>query len=497
MTNTADARLTEFAHRPITIVLAVVAALLTALSARYGYHRDELYFLAAGDRLDVGYVDQPPLTPLLAKASVTVFGDTPMGLRVVATIGFLAAIVLVALIARELGAGRIGQTVAALGASIAGFGLAIGHMVSTSTFDMVAWLALTWVLLRLMRGGDPRWWLAAGAVAGVAILNKYLVVLLVVAILIGWLSVGPRSRLATGWLAGGVAVAAIIAAPNLWWQFSNDWPQLTVASGIASDDGGANRMMFLPDQILLLSPVLVPIWLAGWWRLWRSESIAWARPIAVAYPVLCLIVLATGGKGYYALPLLLVLTAAGAVPTERWWRASAGNRRSLGVALALGGIGAAVISLPVLPATALDIPNSINREQGEQVGWPELTAAVASAWETLTPDQRDGAVILTENYGQAGAVEHYGPDLGLPAPYSGHMSYADWGPPPDDRIGPVLVVHQAGGAGLTGSFANCRAVATVDNGHGVDNEEQGTVISVCDGPDVAWSALWPRLRHFY
>ena len=498
MTSTAHPRLTPFAAGPIAIIAAAVATVLTALSGRYGFHRDELYFLAAADRLDFGYVDQPPLTPLLAKVSVTLFGETPMGLRVVATLAYVGVIVLVALIARELGAARGGQTLAAAGTSIAGFGLGAAHMVSTATFDLVAWLALTWILLRIMRGGDPRWWPAAGAVTGVAVLNKYLIALLVVALLVGWLIAGPRGRLATWWLPAGIAVAILIAAPNVWWQAANGWPQLTVAAGISADDGLSNRLMFLPEQVIYLSPVLVPIWLAGWWRLWRNDELRWARSIAIAYPVLSGLVLLLGGKGYYVLALLLVLFAAGVVPAMAWLKRNpAANRRDLGIGLALGGIGTALISLPALPASALDIPNAINREQGEQVGWPELTAAVAAGWQTIEPADRSTAVILTANYGQAGAIEHYGPDFGLPAPYSGHMSYADWGPPPDSFTGPVLLIQHAGSDGLTSHFHGCEVVATVDNGHGVDNQEQHAEVVRCDGPPAPWSQLWPELRHYY
>ncbi len=489
--------LPHLAVRPLVAVTLVVGAALTALSGCYGFHRDELYFIAAADRPALGYVDQPPLTPLLAGASVAVFGDTPMGLRVVATLAFMGSILLVGLIARELGAGRRAQVLGVVAASISGYPLAVGHMVSTSTVDVLAWLALSWVALRLMRGGDPRWWLAAGAIAGVGILNKYLVVALGAALLIGWLLAGPRRLLATWWLPAGLVVAALIVAPNLWWQAANDWPQLTVAAGISANDGLENRIKLIPEQILLLSPVLVPVWVTGWWRLWRREELRWARPFAVAYPVMCLVILVVGGKGYYPLPLLMVLLAARTVPTMAWADRARSNRVVLGSALVLGGAASAVIALPVLPVTAIGVPNAINREQGEQVGWPELTMAVAEGWQRIPESDRAPATIFAYNYGQAGAIEHYGPGHGLPAPYSGHMSYADWGPPPDDLTGPVVIIHHPRAPIDPAQFRDCSPVERVDNGYGVDNEEQGSIVELCDGPAMAWSALWPQLRHAY
>ncbi len=482
------------AKRPIALVAAVAALVLTGLSGRYGFHRDELYFLAAAERPALGYVDQPPLTPMLAKLSVTLFGDTPAGLRVVATLAFVCAIVLVGLIARELGAGRVGQVLAVVGAGIGGFGLGVGHMVSTAGFDMVAWLALSAIVIRLMRGGDPRWWVVAGVTAGAAVWNKYLVLLLIAALSTTWLAVGPRDRLRTRWLPVGIAVGAAITAPTLWWQAVNGWPQLTVAAGIGADDGLLNRAMLVPEQLVYLSPVLVPVWMVGWRRLWRITEV---RAFAVAYPLVCLVVFVAGGKGYYTLPLLLVLLAAGAEPTAAWLtRAWRGRLPVVVVTLCLGFAGSAVVSLPVLPASALTLSNAVNAEQGEQVGWPELVDSVAIAWGRLDIDDRDEAVVFTENYGQAGAVERFGPDRSVPAPYSGHMSYADWGPPPDTHRGPVIVVHDDDTV-LTSHFLGCEPVAVVDNGHGVDNEEQGTVVSLCRGTAAPWSVLWRDLRHYY
>ncbi|MGH8793036.1 MAG: glycosyltransferase family 39 protein [Stackebrandtia sp.] len=492
-------RLPPFAAAPVTAASIALGATLTALSGRYGFHRDELYFLAAGDRLAWGYVDQPPLTPMLASAATSIFGDTPSGLRVAATAAYVGIVVVVALIARELGGGRYAQVLAACGAGVSGFVLAVGHMVSTSTFDVLVWVCLAWAALRLARTGDGRWWLAVGATAGIGLLNKYLVVLLAVALLAAWVITGPRRVFRSWWLVGGIAAAAVIAAPNLWWQAAHDWPQLTVAGGISADDGAENRIMFVPEQLVYLSAFLVPVWAAGLWRLWRDESVAWAKAVGLAYPILCVLVVAVGGKGYYATPLLLVLLAAGCQPAVEWLRRGrVMTRRVLfGAGIAAAAASSAVISLPVLPPTALTAVNEINKEQGEQVGWPSLASAVSRAWSDIPPAQRDDAVIFTQNYAEAGAIEHYGAQYGLPQPYSGHMSYADWGPPPDTSDGAVLLVYQDGDQETQRHFTDCEEVARVDNPQHVDNGEQNAVAATCTGTTAPWSTLWPRLRHYY
>ncbi|WP_128378052.1 ArnT family glycosyltransferase [Streptomyces cavernae] len=490
--------LPAFAAVPVLSLAAAFATVLTALSGRYGYHRDELYFLAAGDHPALGYVDQPPFTPLVARAATALFGDSPAGLRVPATLAFVLSVVVAALLARELGGPRRVQVVAAGLVGLGGQALGTGHMASTATFDLPMWLVICWLVLRLLRTGDGRWWLAIGAAVGAGMLNKYLVLLLAVVLFAAVAAVGPRRVLRTPWLPAGVGVALAVALPNLWWQASHDWPQLTVARGISGDDGTENRIMFLPGQLLYISPLLVPVWIAGWLRLWRDPALRWARSTAVAYPLLCLLVLALGGKGYYALPLLNVLLVAGCAPLLDWiGRHGRTGVVTAGAAVTTTAAMSAMVTLPVLPPGALAVPMALNKEQGEQIGWPELTDAVREGWLRIPSDRRARSVILTQNYGQAGALDRFGPERGLPRPYSGHMSYADWGPPPDSADAAVLLVRQEGEEGIERYFTGCRTVARVDNGQGVDNEEQGSVVALCSGPTRPWSTLWPSLRHFY
>ncbi|MGH3763174.1 ArnT family glycosyltransferase [Actinophytocola sp.] len=486
--------LPAFAAKPVAVVVLVQAAVLTGLSGRYGFHRDELYFMAAGDRLDWGYVDQPPITPLLARLSTAVFGDTPAGLRVVATLLAAAMVVVVALVARELGGGRAAQVFAAAVGAGSSFVLAISHMLATATLDVLVWLVLGLLALRLFRTRDGRWWLAIGAVTGIGLDNKWLVPLLLLALGVGVLVAGPREVLRTWWLAAGAGLALLLTVPVLVWQAAHAWPLLTVAGGISADDGAENRLLFVPMQLVYLSPVLVPVWVAGIVRLWREPDLRWARALAVSYPVLCAVLLIIGGKPYYSVPLLVLLTAAGAEPALRW------ARRHRAVAGGLAAVGLAInamVGLPVLPVSALGPATAMNAEQGEQVGWRELTETVAGVWERIPEADRATAVIFTRNYGQAGAIEEYGHEFGLPQPYSGHMSYADWGPPADAMTGPVVLVGELGSGARSGLLDGCARVTEHDNGIGLDNEEQGTDVSLCTGPAEPWSRIWPELRHFY
>jgi len=464
------------AARGIATVVVVQAIVLTALSGRYGFHRDELYFRAAGKHLDWGYVDQPPLTPVLAR--IFSFGDSPVSMRIVATLAGTAIVVVVALTAREFGAGRAAQVFAAAATALSVFVLAVSHMLSTATIDTLLWTAFGLFVIRLLRTEDGRWWLAIGATVGLALTNKWLIPLLVLALGASLVVVGPRRVLRSWWLAAGVVVALTMSAPIVIWQAAHDFPLLTVAGGISDADGTQNRVLFLPLQLIYLSPVLVPVAVAGFLALWRDRRY---RAVALSYLLLCAVTFMLGGKAYYPLPLLLLLLAAGVQPAWQW---AVRHRAMAGVAAVAAAVTSIVIALPVLPVNALAPALALNAEQGEQVGWREFAESVARAHRQA--DAR--SVIFTRNYGQAGAIERYGPELGLPQPFSGHMSYADWGPPPDNPDAQVVVVGRPPSV-----FTGCRSVVT--HAAPIANEEDGTQIWICD--PVAWSRVWPELRRFY
>lgn len=487
---------------------AVLAAVLVALSGRYGFHRDELYFLLVGRHPAWGYVDQPPLTPLLARTGAAVFGASPTALRVIPALLSACSVVLTALLARELGAGRGGQILAAGCCACSGDVLAIGHLLSTSTFDLTAELGVLLLTLRLLRTGDPRWWPALGAVIGVTLLNKQLVLSLLLALLLAlplgrlvdrcWREPARRPRPGSAGLLIGpllaLFLALLISAPTLWWQATHGWPELKVARVLSHVQGVSGRLLFLPLQLLQFSPLLVPVAVVGLRRLLRDDELRWARPLALAYPVLCILVLIGGGKPYYPLPLLLAVTAAGCEIVVH--RASR-SRRALTPFLLLAAATSALAALPVLPVSAVTVTNAIDVDQGEQVGWPEFTRVTAAAWSAIPAGQRAHAVLLTSNYGEAGALARYGPAYGLPLAYSGHMSLYDWGPPPDSSDGPVLLVEQADGRHLLERpFTHCRTAARIDNGHGISNQEQYAGVVLCEGAHQRWSVLWPSLRQY-
>jgi hypothetical protein len=485
------------AWRSLGAIGGSVAVVLVAASGRYGYHRDELYFLQAGQHLSFGYVDQPPLTPVLARVATELFGDSLVGLRLVSALAAGAAVLLTGLIAREFGGGRGAQALAAGCLAVSAFLLAVGHLLSTSTFDLLAWTALSWLVVRALRDGGPVW-AAVGVVAGIGLQNKTLMAFLLVGLAVGVLVAGPRRRLRGRWPWLAAVIAVVVWTPALVWQARHGWPQLELSEAIAAGSSGTSepRELFLPMQLVLISPMLVPVWVAGLWRLARSPALRAYRSFAVAYLVLAAVFLVTGGKPYYLAGLYPVLLAAGAEPTLRWCRAGASRLRPvlLGASVALSALVAGVLMLPVVPVGSLgETPIvDINYDAGETVGWPGLVRTVAGVHRSLSPAEKDKTTIVARNYGQAGAVDRFGPELALPRAYSGHNSYALWGPPPENATIAIVIGYDQ--ATLRSWFGSIEEVALVDNGVDLDNDEQGTPIWLCRNRLAAWSQIWPDMR---
>ena len=237
---------------------------------------------------------------------------------------------------------------------------------------------------------------------------------------------------------------------------------------------------------------LVVLLVAGVVALVRDRRVRW---LGVAYLLLLAVVTLTGGKPYYTLGLVPALLAAGVPPVRGWLARGRGRRVAAAVLVVVHVVISAVLVLPVLPASALaasPVPD-IYYDAGETVGWGAFTATVDRALAQVPADRRAGLVVLTGNYGEAGAVDRarrQGADL--PAVYSGHNAYGLWGPPP--ATGPLLLVGHRTDAQAAELFTGCRLMATVDNDLGLDNDEQGATVRWCDGPIGSWAQVWPQVR---
>lgn len=484
------------AWRPLALTAALTTAVLTALAGRYGYHRDELYYLVAGRHPAWGYDDQPPLVPLIGRVFDAASGGSLTALRLPTALAVGASVLLVGLLAREFGGGRGAQVLAAVCWATSPLMIVSGHLLGTTTYDVLCWTLLAYLLARWIRTRDDRLLLVAGVVLGVGLEVKNLILLYLVGLLAGVALAGPRAlfRRPALWIGGAVALA--LWAPNLWWQATHGWPQLAMTGVIRADADFGGRLGVVPSQFLLIGPPLALVWICGLVRLLRTDREH--RAFGWAYLVVLALVLASGGREYYPGGAYPALVAAGAVAVTGWLAAHRNAWRVVAAAvLAVNAAATVLIGLPVFPARVLrDTPQAaLNYDSGETVGWQELTATVARVYASLPPAERSTAVLLTGNYGEAGALDKYGPRFGLPRPYSGHLAFWRWGPPPDSATGPVILVGEwtpAEVAPYCGSFA---LAARHDNGYGLDNDEQGVGIYLCRDLKQPWSKIWPAVRH--
>ncbi|MEV7870101.1 glycosyltransferase family 39 protein [Streptomyces sp. NPDC088124] len=478
-------------RRPLLAVCAGLGSVLLALSARHGYHVDELYNRASREHLAWGYVDQPPLVSLIARVETTLFGDTLTALRVVPALLACVVVWVAALTARELGGRGGAQLFAAAATSASVVTLNAGHVLTTNIPDLVVWVTVGWLVIRLLRTHETRLWLAIGAVTGVGMLAKNLIVLLLLALLVGVLAMGPRAVLRGRHLWAGAALAALISAPAVWWQIAHDWPALEMSAALKTALGEDSRVAFVPFQVLMIGLCLTPVWIAGLVALLRRAQWRAFRSVGLAYPFMAVLLIAIGGKPEYTGGLQLVLLAAGSVVVVEWAKTTV--RRSLaGTALVGNAVMSAVLMLPVLPIAVYG-SNPVLKELGvfqlDQAAWPRLAEQVATVNRSLSPQDRAHAVIYANHYGLAGALDRYGPEHGLPPVYSGQNSYADFGRPADDTD--VVIAVGVNRRTFGALFTSCEPSGTFRTDLPV--ADQDSEFLVCRGPREPWSQLWPRL----
>jgi 4-amino-4-deoxy-L-arabinose transferase-like glycosyltransferase len=488
------------------LAIALLHLLVHALlNWRYGFHRDELATLDDARHLAWGYVAYPPLAPAVARVSLELFGPSLVGLRLFSGLALGAAILLAGLMARELGGGRFAQLTAAAAVAIAPIVIVQGGIFQYVALDYFWWVLIAFLSIRLLASGDRRWWLAIGAAIGLGMLTKYTLGLLVIGLVLGVLLTPSRRDLLTPWPYAGAAVALLIWLPNLLWQLQHDFVSLEFLGAIRARDVAIGRSDgFLPEQLFVsASPITLPLWLAGLWFYLGHRDGRPFRLLGWMYVVPLALLLILRGRSYYLAPAYPMLFAAGALLWERRVATLAPGRARLARGgtwggLALGALlfGAVGLQLAPIGSPLWQLSSEVHDNFVEQVGWPELAEQVAAVYNGLPAEERARAGILAGNYGQAGALNLYGPALGLPTAISGVNSYwlRGYGDPPPE----TLVTIGLSPARLAELFARCEPVGPVTIPYGVENEEatSGLPIQICREPLRPWPELWAALRGF-
>ncbi len=482
--------------RLVWLIAAVFVAVELAVSGRYGFQQDELYFLVAGHHLALGYVDQPPLAPLLTRTT-DLLGVTPTAIRIIPALAGGAIVVMAARLAALFGAARFGRVLAALITACAPVVIGAVHVGNTTPLDLLAWAAVLVCVSTALLRQRPHWWLAGGAAAGIGLEADNLVLLLLIALAIGLLFSAQRPVLRTRWPWLGAGLAAVLWAPNAIWQATHGWPQLAMSAALhRQNTSTADYVGGLPAELVYLGLLAAPLVVAGFVVLWRSPElrfIAITATLVVAY-----VLVFVPGKVYYADGIAPAVLAAGAAAAERWivrGRRPRG-RQWLVVGATLAGVAVTLPGLlPILPASAVHtLPASSQHSSvGDSIGWPQLTRAVATQDAALVRAGQPPTSIFTGYYPEAATLTVYGAADHLPTVLSGHNAYWMWGPgQASDHT--VLVVDAL--AMLRPYFASCHLLTTYNPPYHVQNDWTDIQIGVCTGPTASWPGLWPHLKHY-
>jgi 4-amino-4-deoxy-L-arabinose transferase-like glycosyltransferase len=477
----------------------------------YGYFRDELYFIICGRHPALGYVDQPPIVPLLAAGS-QLFGHSLTLLRAVPALFAAASVYVTCVLARELGGGRFAQIFAALTCAACPVLCSFGMKLGTDTVGLWLWPIIALHLFRLSRGADRRNWLIVGAALGASLLAKYSALYFAAALLPALLLTDARRILATRWFAAGAALAIAMVLPNFAWQAVHGFPMLELLrNGQRDKNIILSPGAYLFAEILITNPILALAWLSGLaWLLWHSQT----RFLGYAFLLLIAAMIASHAKHYYPADAYPVLFAAGGVALERATRARAWLRPIAYVAAAAAALILIPYVLPILPipifiryhqaiAPRLHLesartehapPSLLPQDWADMHGWPELAAAVARVYRSLPPDEQARAAIVARNYGEAAAIDFFGERDQLPPVLSGHNQYFLWGT--HGRDGSV-VIDVNGDCGARDHLFRASVRAEQLTSPLVMPWEDELPIMICRGIATPLNRLWPQKKFYY
>ena len=497
---------------PVVLFLALANLLFHCyFNSGYGYFRDEFDYMACGDHLAWGFVDHPPLVPLLIKLCRLLLGDSLRSVRFLPALASSATIILTAIIARELGGRKFAMGFSALAVAVVPVYLANGSLLTTNFLEPLLWMGCVYFVILAIKRDNPRYWLWFGVVAGIGLEEKYSIAIFGFAIVVGLLFTEQRRVFANKWIYLGGAVALLIFLPNLLWNMQHDWPFAQLMHNIKAEgrDVVLSPAAYFAQQLLIMHPLLAPMWITGVLAFLFSARLKPYRLLGWTYLAALAVFIALKGKNYYLVPIYPVFLAAGAVMIESFIERSrqVWLKPVIVVLLVAGGAWLAPLVVPILPVPQLisymdklpfEVPRSehshmraaLPQHFADQFGWEEMVASVNQAYLRLSPEERPGCGIFAQDYGQAGAIDFLGRRYGLPPALSGHQTYFLWGP--RGYSGNCLIVLDDTKESLERLFEHVEYAGRSDNPYAL---ERGIPVFICRGAKFgSLEAMWPRLK---
>lgn len=495
--------------RSAGVLIALIALAKLALhlytAGSYGFFIDELYHLACGEHLAWGYVDQPPLIALIAKFAREVFGESVRAIRIPAILAGAGTVIVTGLLARELGGGRWAQSLAALCVLVAPGFLLMDHILTMNAFEPLFWTGCALLFARIVRTGDERLWLWFGVLAGVGLLNKHSMLIFGLGIVAGLVLTPQRRMLRSKWPWIGLMIAFAIFMPNLIWNIQNHFPFLELQENIARDGRNValSPVKFFAEELFAMHPLTAPVWIAGLVFLFlRHRTLGWA------WIVTAFVIMTLNPRIYYLFPAFPILFAAGGVASESFFERRVWLRWSYAALIVITGAILAPLAIPILnPETYILYARAIHLEQpriensrlgempqlfADQFGWEEMARVVANVYHELPAEEQTRTAIFGQNYGQAGAIDFYGPRYGLPPAISGHQNYFLWGP--RGYTGESLIVLGDRREVLESKCAEVTLVGRVEHRYSMLYNQ--FEVFHCRGIKPSLPELWPQLKRW-
>jgi hypothetical protein len=497
----------------IVLYVALVRIILYFIAGpHYGYFRDELYYLACGEHPAWGYVDQPPLIGWTAWLLEHTIGTSIWALRLIPALAGTASIVVAGLLARELGGGRWAMFLASLATLVAPVALALSHLFTMNALDPLLWTALAYLVVRIVKTGNSKLWLAFGVLLGITVLNKYGIVFWLAGLAVGIVLTPLRDSLRRGWFWLGAVAGFVIVLPNFLWQWRYQFPFLQLMHNIRRNgrDIALSPIAFLKAQAEMLGYVAVVLVVFAIFFFFSKQGRTF-RAIGWAYIVFLVEMIALHGKMYYLAPVYPMMFAAGAV-----WIENAAHRKSWAwtkYALAIGITAISAIYAPtILPVLSVPAFLSYEHKMGIQqqkfenqpegvlpqiyadmFGWEEIARQIGAYYQTLTPEEKSKTAIFANNYGDAGAIDFFGPRYGLPKAIGNHQSYSIWGP--RQYTGESLIV--LGDRDERNMQTKCASYSVIGNTkHPLSRPDEWLPIYHCRGFKWNVQEIWPKMKHW-
>ncbi len=474
-------------------------------ATNYGYFRDELYYIVSGTQhLSLGYVDFPPLIAYVAALLNLISKDSLISIHVVPALNEAILVFVAGMITRELGGGKKAQVLAAI-STFASLGfLVFGSLFTPDSFDSLWWSLLAYLVIRIIKRKEPKLWVLAGLVAGIGLLTKLTIFFFVAALLVSFLAI-PSSRkyLRSKWIAIGALLSIAFILPVIYWNSINGWPTIQFYQEFRGDVTGGGPLNFFTTQLAIISFLNAPIFVLGLYFYLKSKEGSGLRALGLAYLLLYAFMTILNMKTYYLMPIYPMLFAGGAILIEKSSFTKKGFLRWLGskpfvACLIIVGMLIAPIAVPILsPQTLIKYYGASDYYSNplpDRYGWSGMVTNLSKAVDPLPASVRNQACVFTSNYGEASAVNFFGPSLGLPKAISGHNNYYVWGP--DSCTGQVLITIGVSLPTLQEAYKNITTLTTLKCQYCI-SYEQILPVYLCMNPNfTSLASLWPAVRHY-